>query len=173
MTSFVTALPYCHLEKWSENWELCPIPTSLPVASHVYACIIYNLLYWHIYHMDGLYVLKVKGLAIQLCLCDPMDCSLPDSSVGFWDSPGKNIGAVCHFLLQRIFQTQESNPGIAQYRLFFFFLPSKPLGKPRSNTEIGIIHTYYSDVYFILYNRYRSYLFFYVVKFIFSFPFLA
>ena len=61
MTSFVTAVPYCHLEKWSENWELCPIPTSLPVASHVYVCIIYNLLYWHIYHMDGLYVLKVKG----------------------------------------------------------------------------------------------------------------
>ena len=27
-----------------------------------------------------------------------------------WDSPGKNTGAGCHFLLQGIFLTQESNP---------------------------------------------------------------
>ena len=27
-----------------------------------------------------------------------------------WDSPGKNTGVGCHFLLQRIFLTQESNP---------------------------------------------------------------
>ena len=29
-----------------------------------------------------------------------------------WDSPGKNIGVGCHFLLQGIFPTQESNPGL-------------------------------------------------------------
>ena len=27
-----------------------------------------------------------------------------------WDSPGKNTGVGCHFLLQGIFQTQELNP---------------------------------------------------------------
>ena len=27
-----------------------------------------------------------------------------------WDSPGKNTGVGCHFLLQRIFPTQEWNP---------------------------------------------------------------
>ena len=27
-----------------------------------------------------------------------------------WDSPGKNTGVGCHFLLQRIFQIQGSNP---------------------------------------------------------------
>ena len=27
-----------------------------------------------------------------------------------WDSPGKNTGVVCHFLLQGIFSTQGSNP---------------------------------------------------------------
>ena len=43
----------------------------------------------------------------QLCptLCNPMDCSLPGSSV-HRDSPGKNT---CHFLLQGIFLTQGSN----------------------------------------------------------------
>ena len=43
-------------------------------------------------------------LVAQLCptLCDPMDCSLPGSSVHF---PGKNTGEGCHFLLQGIFPT--------------------------------------------------------------------
>ena len=29
-----------------------------------------------------------------------------------WDSPGKNTGVGCHFLLQGIFPTQGSNPGL-------------------------------------------------------------
>ena len=32
-------------------------------------------------------------------LCDPMNCSLPDS-FGPWNFPGKNTGVSCHFLLQ-------------------------------------------------------------------------
>ena len=45
-----------------------------------------------------------------LTLCDPMDCSLPGSSVhGIF--PGKNIGVGCHFLLQEIFPTQGLNLG--------------------------------------------------------------
>ena len=38
-----------------------------------------------------------------------MDCSLPGSSV-HGDSPGKNTGVGCHFLLQGIFPTQGLNP---------------------------------------------------------------
>ena len=44
-------------------------------------------------------------------LCDPMDCSPPGSSV-HGDSPGKNTGVGCHALLQGIFPTQGSNPGL-------------------------------------------------------------
>ena len=40
--------------------------------------------------------------------CDPMDCSLPGSSV-HGITPGKNTGVGCHALLQGIFQTQGSN----------------------------------------------------------------
>ena len=49
-------------------------------------------------------------LVAQSCLtlCDPMDCSLPGSSV-HEDSPGKNIGVDRHSLLQEIFPTQGSN----------------------------------------------------------------
>ena len=39
--------------------------------------------------------------SIQSCptLCDPIDASPPGSPVP-WDSPGKNTGVGCHFLLQ-------------------------------------------------------------------------
>ena len=42
--------------------------------------------------------------SLQSCptLCDPMDCWLwqPTRLLRPWDSPGKNTGAGCHFLLQ-------------------------------------------------------------------------
>ena len=41
-----------------------------------------------------------------LTLCDPMDCSPPDSSVHAWVTQCKNTGGVCHALLQGIFPTQ-------------------------------------------------------------------
>ena len=40
-----------------------------------------------------------------------MDCSLPGSSV-LGDFPGKNTGVGCHTLLQGVFATQGSNPGL-------------------------------------------------------------
>ena len=46
----------------------------------------------------------------SLTLCDPTDSSPSGCSV-HGDSPGKNAEMGCHFLLQRIFPTQGSNPG--------------------------------------------------------------
>ena len=62
-------------------------------------------------------------LVSQLCptLCDPMDCSLPGSSV-HEDSPGKNTGVGCHALLQGIFPTQGSNPGLLLCRQILYQL---------------------------------------------------
>ena len=53
---------------------------------------------------------EVEVLVAQLCstLCDPMDCSPPDSSA-HGDSPGKHTGVGCHAFLQGIFPTQGSN----------------------------------------------------------------
>ena len=56
-----------------------------------------------------------------LTLCDPMDCSLPGSSV-YGDSPGKNTGVGCHALLQGIFPTQESNQGVLHCRQILYQL---------------------------------------------------
>ena len=60
----------------------------------------------------------------QLCLtlCDPMDCST-------WNSPGQNTGAGSLSLLQGIFPTQGSNPGLLHYRRILYQLSHN--GSPR------------------------------------------
>ena len=65
----------------------------------------------------------VLCLITQLCLtlCDPMDCSLPGSSV-HGDSPSKNIEVCYHALLQGIFSTQGLNPGLLHCRHVLYCL---------------------------------------------------
>ena len=66
-----------------------------------------------------------------------------------WNSPGQNTGVGSHFLLQGIFPTQGSNPGLLHYRqiLFFFFLqadslaaesPGKPSKHSKDETKIEV-----------------------------------
>ena len=52
--------------------------------------------------------MHAKSLQSCLTVCNPVECSLPGSSLP-WDSPVKNIGGGCHALLQGIFPTQGSN----------------------------------------------------------------
>jgi len=56
-------------------------------------------------------------LVAQSCLslCDPRDCNPPSSSV-HGNSPGENTEMGCHALLQGIFPTQGSNPGLLHCR---------------------------------------------------------
>ena len=54
---------------------------------------------------------------------------LPGSSVPGILS-GKNTGVGCHFLLQGIFLTQRSNPGLLSPALQVGSLPAEPLGRP-------------------------------------------
>ena len=71
-----------------------------------------------IYPLLSFHVLKRKESEIaQLCptLRNPLDCSLPGSSVhGIF--PGKSTGVGCHFLLQGIVPTQGPNPGLPYCR---------------------------------------------------------
>ena len=53
-----------------------------------------------------------------------------------WDSPGKNTVVGCHFLLQRIFLTQESNPGLPHCRQMIYQL-SYEGSPPIKNTGVG------------------------------------
>ena len=51
-----------------------------------------------------------------------------------WDSPGKNPGMGCHFLLQGIFTTQESNPGLLHCRQILYQLSYK--GSPKEMFKV-------------------------------------
>ena len=55
---------------------------------------------------------RLHACALSLCLCltlcDPR--TVATRLLCPWDSPGKNIGEGCYFLLQGIFLTQGSNP---------------------------------------------------------------
>ena len=65
----------------------------------------------------------VLCLVAQSCLtlCDLVDCSLPGSSV-HGDSPDEDTGVAYLALLQGIFQTQGSNPGLPHYRQILYQL---------------------------------------------------
>ena len=65
--------------------------------------------------------LWVRAQSLQSCpiLCDPMDCSALGSSV-HGDSPGKNTGVSCHALLQGIYPTQGSSPGLLHCRQILY-----------------------------------------------------
>ena len=62
-------------------------------------------------------------MVAQVCLtiCNPMDCR-PSGSSAHGDSPGKNTGVGCHALLQGIFSTQGSNPGLPHCRWILYCL---------------------------------------------------
>ena len=87
----------------------------------------------------------VLCLVAKLCLtlCDPLDCSLLGSSV-HGDSPGNNTGVGCHAVLQGIFPTQGSNPGLPHYRQIPYYLshqgsPWYRVHKDKSSTLSGSI----------------------------------
>ena len=64
------------------------------------------------------FVLCAESLRSCPTLCNPMDCSLPGSSV-LGDSPGKNTRVGC---LQGIFPTQGSYPGLLHCRCILYHL---------------------------------------------------
>ena len=53
-----------------------------------------------------------------------------------WDSPGKDTGVGCHFLLLGIFQTQGSNPRLLQRQAGS--LPLRPAGKPQERPPCAL-----------------------------------
>ena len=72
-----------------------------------------------------------KSPQSYLTLCDPVDCSLPGSCP--WDSPGKNTGGGCHFLLQGIFLNQGWNLRLLRFLQWLAgSLPASHQGSPNN-----------------------------------------
>ena len=94
--------------------------------------------YYHLQRPSNNDVAGLCAKVLQLCLalCDPMDCSLPGSSV-HGGSPGKNTRVGCHFFLQGIFLTQRSNPRL--FCLLHWQGGSFPLAPPGKHQIWGLL----------------------------------
>ena len=68
--------------------------------------------------------------------CDSMDCK-PTRLLCPWNLLGKSIGVGCHFLLQGMFLTRGSNPGLPHCRQTLYSLPP---GKPKKDIEMADKH---------------------------------
>ena len=68
-------------------------------------------------------ILYVCVLVTQLCptLCNPINCNLP-KLLHPWNSPGKSTGVGSHALIQGIFPTQGSNPGLLHCKWILYCL---------------------------------------------------
>ena len=74
--------------------------------------------------------MKVKGTQLCPALCDPMDCILYSP----WNSPGsQNTGGGSCSLLQGIFPTQGSNPGLPHCRWILYQLSHQ--GSPKGREK--------------------------------------
>ena len=78
-------------------------------------------------------------------LCNPMDCSLPGSSV-LGDSPDKNTGVDCHAVLQGIFLTQGSNPCLLHLLHWQAGSSVAPPGKPNGTGKTQTTPIYWAVV---------------------------
>ena len=65
------------------------------------------------------------GLVAKSCLTLATPWTEEPGRLHPWDSPGKNTGVGCHFLLHGIFPTQESNPGLLHCRQILYQLSYK------------------------------------------------
>ena len=79
--------------------------------------------------------MKVSVTQSCLTLCDLWTIAYQDPRP--WDSPGKNTGEGCRFLLQGIFPTQGLNPGLQHCKQTLYHLSHQ-----RNNTVV--------DFYFII-----------------------
>jgi len=80
-------------------------------------------------------------------LCNPMDCSLPDSV--HWILQARILKWVAMILLQGIFPTQESNPGLLYRRQILYHLSHQQHKCALKEDKEDVAHTY-TAIYLIL-----------------------
>ena len=95
---------------WRRKWQPTPIfllqkiPwTEEPGGLQSIGCHRVRHDWGHMHAHPSLYIISAAAKSLQSCptLCDPID-SRPTRLPRPWDSPEKNTGVGCHFLLQRM-----------------------------------------------------------------------
>ena len=103
------------------SWCVCSVPQSCPTHCDSVDCSPPGSSVPGILQVRILVPLPPPGDYLTqawTCSCSVVSDSLwphglqPTKLLCPWDSPGKNAGVGCHFLLQAIFLTQGSNPGL-------------------------------------------------------------
>ena len=112
------------MKSWNcwEKWKYIQINiVSITFHSHTIQAVL---------PMVNRHLCYVLCLVAQSCLtlCDSMDYSPPSSSI-HGDSPGKNTGVCFYALLQGIFPTEGSNPGLPHCKWVLYHLSHQ--GSPR------------------------------------------
>ena len=69
-----------------------------------------------------------------------MDCMQPARLLCPWNFPGNNTGVGCHFLLQGIFLTQESNPRLLRWQVDSLALSHQGNPNNRSSFHLWCAH---------------------------------
>ena len=82
-------------------------------------------------------ITKMSMLVAQLCLTLRPHGPKPTRLFRKWASPGKNTGVGCHFLLQGIFPTRGSNPGLLHCKQILYQLSYE--GRPYKDMSVTII----------------------------------
>ena len=99
-----------------------PPTTQTPWSAFPYLCFIMSssvqsiLLFWCISPNAGFLFLFLLEYEVKVKLLSHVRLFAAPWVLRPWDSPGKNTGVGCHFLLQGIFPTQGSNPGLPHCR---------------------------------------------------------
>ena len=106
---WVTSISLFTFMHWRRKWQ--PIPVFLPGESQGWGSLVgWTRLKWlsssSPYSNSNSFSRSVMSDSLWPQGLYPARILCP------WDSPGKNTGVGCHFLIQKIFPTQESNSGL-------------------------------------------------------------
>ena len=116
----------CQLSHMEGSWKPSPVFPFMslrPEHSDI-SCFLQRKLASIFYYSRKIEV-KVLVAQSRLTLCDLTGLLCP------WNSPGKNTGADSHPLVQGIFPTQGSNPGLPYYWQILYHLSHQ--GSPRKS----------------------------------------
>ena len=124
----------------TSSWSSSLDPRHHDVETCHFHCALFECLTHRIHeHSEK----KMKSLSCVRLFVSPWTIAYQASlSMGF---PGKNIGVGCHFLLQGIFPTQGSNPGLQHCRQVLY-----PLSHQRSpkHSKVVVLYTKFGAICF-------------------------
>ena len=83
--------------------------------------------------------IDLEIVMLHVCVLSCGQQLLPARLLRPWNFPGKDTGVGCHFLLQGIFPTQGSNPGLLHCRQTLYRLSHQGSFLPWESSSVALI----------------------------------